>query len=159
MQHGLATVEEGHLSHLYAALGSHDLLRKKIDEAVQNYRRAIDLAERFHHSDQRMGELLAELGWAEVKQGARSVGRAHIEEGIRLMVASGAGPGFVARGLRKQAAAEILTLHVGRAYAATRRASVIIEEHGLLDQRDVLIRTADQIHGALTKVARRLRSR
>ncbi|MGB4907982.1 MAG: hypothetical protein WBP15_05545 [Tabrizicola sp.] len=159
LKHGLATVEEGHLSNLYAALGSHDLLRRRIGAAVQHYRRAIELAERFHHSDQRMGELLAELGWAEVHQGARSVGRKRISEGVSLMVASGASPGFVARGLRKQAAAEILTFHVGRAYATTRKASAIVEEHGLFDQRDILIRTSDRIHGVLTRVTGGKRSK
>lgn len=159
LQHGIATVEEGHLSNLYAALGSHDLLRRHVDDAVKHYRLAIELAERFHHSDQRKGELLAELGWAEVKQGERSTGRKRIDEGVRLMIASGASPGFVARGLRKQAAAEIRTFHVVRAYGATRKASAIIDQHGLLDQRDILIRTSDRVHEALTGLTGRKRSR
>lgn len=149
LQHGLATVEEGHMSHLYAALGSHDLLRNNLGDAVKHYRLAIELAERFHHSDRRMGELLAELGWAEVKQGARSVGLSRIDEGVRVMVASGASPGFLARGLRKRAAAEILCFHLRRAYVTTREASSIIQQHGLLDQRDILIRTSDRIHVGL----------
>lgn len=147
VDHGIATTNERHQSGLFAIRGSINMRRGYNQNAVRDYEKAIQIAERFHHSDRSLGGLLAELGWAEFWRGDLTNGKAHMEEGVRLMDASSAGPGFRARGKRKLAAAQFLTFSVSNSYMTAQSASSLIQEFGLYDQRDILIRTTDRLGG------------
>lgn len=147
VDHGIATTHERHQSGLFAIHGSINMRRGDNQKAVLDYKNAIQLADKWNYSDGRLGELLAELGWAEFWKGDLRKGKAHIAEGVRLMDASGAGPGFRARGKRKLAAVQLLTLSISKSYMTALSANSLIQEFGLYDQRDILIRTTDRLGG------------
>ncbi len=144
-ERALAEIDEELHSGIYAIRGSVNMKRGNRQNAVNDYTRALELAEMYQQSDAIKGERLAELGWAEFSNGKIRAGVAHMEEGVRIMDAADVGPGFRARGKRKLAMAQFLTLSIPKAYKTASSASNLIEEYGLYDQRDTFIRAADHL--------------
>jgi hypothetical protein len=149
VERSLAEIREEFQSGLYAIHGSINVRRSDWPSAIDDYTRALELAEQYEHSDARQGELLAELGWAEFRSGKITMGTAHLEEGVRVMDTANAGPGFRTRGKRKLAIAQLFTLSVPKAYKTARSASGLIREFGLYDQRDAFIAATDRMQRAL----------
>lgn len=152
VEHGLNSVERPFRSGLYAIRGSINLRRGDAKLAIEDYRRACDLAEAHGHGEQRIGELYAELGWAELRLGQFSAGRSHIEQGVSAMDDAGAGPGFRVRGKRKLAVARASKFALRGAYQSALSARDPIQEHGLFDQMDITIRTADRIQRLIDSI-------
>ena len=122
-------------SGLYATKGSISLRRRNPNKAVQHFKKALVLAERYGHGEHRIGELLSELGWAEILTGRVISGRSNVEQGVRIMESAIAAPGFIVRGKRKLAIARALSLDIFGSISAISSANDIIDEHGLYDQR------------------------
>ena len=102
---------------------------------MKHYKKALELAEKYHHGEHRIGELYGELGWAEIMMGHLRTGRLQIEEGVRLMENANTGPGFVIRGKRKLALARAASLNIRGFLEAADSANRLIEEHGIYDQK------------------------
>ncbi len=132
-------------SGLLAIRGSINLRNGNTSEAIEDYKTALRLAEKNDHGDRRIGELVAELGWAEIHQFKFRQGRKRIEEGVRLMECTDAAPGFVVRGKRKLVAAHLANLEFADALMQAQETNILIEEYGLNDQLDISLKIAKKL--------------
>ncbi|RLA51954.1 MAG: hypothetical protein DRR42_08925 [Gammaproteobacteria bacterium] len=151
LDYELSSAEETSKSGLYLIQGSVNLQERRLKDASDSYRNAINIIEEHKLGEARLGEALAELGWAETRRGKLLNGRSMIYEGVTLMRNGGADAGPLARGMRKLAAAQLLTLNLSGALDTATSASSLIETHGLQDQRDLTIRSADYYNAVLGK--------
>lgn len=143
VEQGLAQTPRAKRAGLHAIRGSAYLRKGNVSGAIADYQSALQIAEEANAGDAVCGEYLAELGWAEVRRGKVWIGRKHLEEGVRLM--HSADPGFVVRGKRKLAFANIVTGRFRAGGEEAAEALRLAERHQLNGQLNSTLRLAARL--------------
>jgi hypothetical protein len=144
---------------LLALRGSIRLRQRAVSNAIRDYKEALTYTERQPGMEARGGELLAELGWAELQRGHLIAGVHHLREGVRIMVEYDHRPGFIVRGRTKLGCAFLARGQVVQSLRELLAARQLAIEHQLQDQLKLPLRVAGKIDDILDTVGVRLTER
>ncbi len=129
---GLAHIH-GDPSNLLAIRGSIYRRQRRFLRSIADYKEVLRLREQAHEDEGRIGEAVAELGFAYLFVGRWIKGRGLIKSGVDLLK-SRAEPGFLVRAMRKMYYANLLTGRLRAARMIRAEALAISENKRLLDQ-------------------------